>query len=97
MISFLSSITDITPYKVSTVLFPFVQISEQGGGINWSNEADRLLVLQMSIKMADINGPSKSWDLHFKWTERIVEEFYLQVCGHSCICFCTLQGTCIKW
>ena len=40
---------------------------------------DRLLTLQICIKMADISGPSKRRDLHTRWTERIVEEFYEQV------------------
>lgn len=53
------------------------KISE-GGGIDWSQEADRLLTLQICIKMADISGPSKRRDLHTRWTERIVEEFYEQ-------------------
>ena len=55
-----------------------LQISE-GGGVDWSQEADRLLTLQICIKMADISGPSKRTDLHTRWTERIVEEFYEQV------------------
>ena len=33
----------------------------------------------MLIKLADISAPTKPKDLHFKWTERIVEEFYVQV------------------
>jgi len=33
--------------------------------------------------MADISGPSKRRDLHTRWTERIVEEFYEQVCKVS--------------
>ncbi|KYO22075.1 hypothetical protein Y1Q_0000689 [Alligator mississippiensis] len=47
-------------------------------GIEWSNENDRLLVCQICIKLADINGPAKSRDLHLKWTEGIVNEFYEQ-------------------
>ena len=50
-----------------------------GHGIEWSNESDRLLVCQMCIKLADINGPAKVRDLHLKWTEGIVNEFYEQV------------------
>ena len=42
-------------------------------------ETDRLLVSQMVIKLADINGPAKRMDLHQCWTERIAEEFYEQV------------------
>ncbi|KAM6926258.1 cGMP-inhibited 3',5'-cyclic phosphodiesterase 3A [Lycodopsis pacificus] len=47
-------------------------------GIDWSNENDRLLVCQMCIKLADINGPLKHKDLHLRWTEGIVNEFYEQ-------------------
>ncbi|XP_076125499.1 cGMP-inhibited 3',5'-cyclic phosphodiesterase 3A-like [Alosa pseudoharengus] len=49
-----------------------------GAGINWSNENDRLLVCQMCIKLADINGPLKCKDLHLQWTQGIVNEFYEQ-------------------
>ncbi|CAN2391242.1 5'-cyclic phosphodiesterase [Pristimantis euphronides] len=49
-----------------------------GPGIDWSNENDRLLVCQMCIKLADINGPAKCEELHLKWTEGIVNEFYEQ-------------------
>ena len=37
-----------------------------------------MLVLQMTIKLADINGPCKRHDIHLKWTYRIAEEFYEQ-------------------
>nr|XP_031299873.1 cGMP-inhibited 3',5'-cyclic phosphodiesterase A isoform X2 [Camelus dromedarius] len=47
-------------------------------GIDWTNENDRLLVCQMCIKLADINGPAKSKELHLQWTEGIVNEFYEQ-------------------
>ncbi|XP_072000884.1 cGMP-inhibited 3',5'-cyclic phosphodiesterase 3A-like [Engystomops pustulosus] len=49
-----------------------------GPGIDWSNENDRLLVCQMCIKLADINGPAKSEELHLQWTQGIVNEFYEQ-------------------
>ncbi|CAL8261278.1 unnamed protein product [Merluccius merluccius] len=51
---------------------------DQSAGIDWSNENDRLLVCQMCIKLADINGPLKCKDLHLQWTEGIVNEFYEQ-------------------
>ncbi|KAM4617280.1 cGMP-inhibited 3',5'-cyclic phosphodiesterase 3B [Discoglossus pictus] len=47
-------------------------------GIDWGNENDRLLVCQVCIKLADINGPAKTRELHLKWTEGIVNEFYEQ-------------------
>lgn len=52
-------------------------------GIDWTNENDRLLVCQVCIKLADINGPAKIRDLHLKWTEGIVNEFYEQVKIHT--------------
>ncbi|XP_028967600.1 cGMP-inhibited 3',5'-cyclic phosphodiesterase A-like [Galendromus occidentalis] len=49
-----------------------------GSGLDWTNEADRLLVSEMAIKLSDINGPCKKRDIHVRWTHRIVEEFYEQ-------------------
>lgn len=60
----------IPPFQVNDVNSP---------GIDWTNENDRLLVCQVCIKLADINGPAKVRDLHLKWTEGIVNEFYEQV------------------
>ncbi|XP_061176791.1 cGMP-inhibited 3',5'-cyclic phosphodiesterase 3A-like isoform X4 [Saccostrea echinata] len=51
---------------------------EDAVGIDWTSETDRLLMMQMVIKLADINGPAKKHDLHVRWTERISEEFYEQ-------------------
>ena len=53
---------------------------EDAPGIDWTLETDRLLVSQMVIKLADINGPAKRLNLHKQWTYRIAEEFYEQVC-----------------
>ena len=52
---------------------------EQAVGIDWTSETDRLLIAQMVIKLADINGPAKTKNLHTQWTTRISEEFYEQV------------------
>lgn len=66
--------------KIFRTVFPFKQISDANNhGIEWNNESDRLLVCQMCIKLADINGPAKARDLHLKWTDGIVNEFYEQV------------------
>ncbi|KAF5883529.1 cGMP-inhibited 3',5'-cyclic phosphodiesterase A isoform X2, partial [Clarias magur] len=55
------------------------KVGDEGcSGIDWSNENDRLLVCQMCIKLADVNGPLKQKDLHLQWTEGIVNEFYEQ-------------------
>ena len=52
---------------------------EDATGIDWTSESDRLMVANMVIKVADINGPCKKKDLHLQWTHRISEEFYEQV------------------
>lgn len=51
---------------------------EDAAGVDWTLETDRLLVTQMVIKLADINGPAKAKNLHQSWTYRIAEEFYEQ-------------------
>ncbi|XP_056016562.1 cGMP-inhibited 3',5'-cyclic phosphodiesterase 3A-like isoform X16 [Ostrea edulis] len=51
---------------------------EDAVGLDWTSETDRLLMMQMVIKLADINGPAKRHELHVHWTERISEEFYEQ-------------------
>lgn len=53
--------------------------NETSRPINWDNEAERLLVSEIILKLADINAPLKSTDLHLAWTDRIVQEFYEQV------------------
>ncbi|XP_022244163.1 cGMP-inhibited 3',5'-cyclic phosphodiesterase A-like isoform X2 [Limulus polyphemus] len=47
-------------------------------GLDWLSETDRLLTMEMCIKLADINGPCKRHDIHVQWTYRIAEEFYEQ-------------------
>lgn len=61
------------------ILAEFNAKVNDGPGIDWTNEADRLLLMQMCIKLADINGPCKVHAIHVRWTDRIVEEFYEQV------------------
>lgn len=65
---------------VLTYLCTSLQVGDDGvSGIDWTNENDRLLVCQMCIKLADVNGPLKCKELHLQWTEGIVNEFYEQV------------------
>lgn len=60
------------------------QVGDDGvSGIDWTNQNDRMLVCQMCIKLADVNGPLKCKELHLRWTEGIVNEFYEQV--RSCL------------
>ena len=60
----------------------------EAGGVDWTSETDRLMVANMVIKMADINGPCKKRELHLSWTERICEEFYEQVEGRKSTVIC---------
>ncbi|KAK7882078.1 hypothetical protein WMY93_028252 [Mugilogobius chulae] len=55
------------------------KVGDEGvSSIDWTNENDRMLVCQMCIKIADVNGPLKNKELHLQWTEGIVNEFYEQ-------------------
>ena len=68
--------------SVNSCINPFfLQMdSVDGCCIDWSAEQDRLLVLQMIIKMSDISSPTKKYDIQIQWTKAIEEEFYRQVC-----------------
>ena len=37
-----------------------------------------MLVMEIIIKLADVNGPMKEHQLHCQWTDRIAAEFYEQ-------------------
>ncbi|KAJ1557520.1 cAMP-specific 3',5'-cyclic phosphodiesterase 4C, partial [Cladochytrium tenue] len=39
---------------------------------------DRLLLMQMLMKCADVANPTKEWPLYKEWTDRIIEEWYCQ-------------------
>lgn len=55
------------------------KVGDEGvSSIDFANENDRMLVCQMCIKIADVNGPLKNKELHLQWTEGIVNEFYEQ-------------------
>lgn len=72
---------DFITVLTQTILCTSPQVGDEGvSGIDWTNENDRLLVCQMCIKLADVNGPLKCKELHLQWTEGIVNEFYEQVC-----------------
>uniref|UniRef100_UPI00398E4A6E cGMP-inhibited 3',5'-cyclic phosphodiesterase 3B isoform X3 n=1 Tax=Pristiophorus japonicus TaxID=55135 RepID=UPI00398E4A6E len=71
--------TDLKKHFDFLAEFNSKQVNEVNNpGIDWTNENDRLLVCQVCIKLADINGPAKRRDLHLQWTEGIVNEFYEQ-------------------
>ncbi len=57
-----------------------------GGGIEWTSETDRLLVMQMLIKLSAIGGPAKPKDQHLGWVSRLSEEFCLQGDTERALC-----------
>lgn len=56
-----------------------LQYVQSSSPIDWQSEEERMGIMKMLIKMADINGPTKCEELHLLWTECITEEFYQQV------------------
>eukprot|EP00899_Mesostigma_viride_P018656 jgi/Mesvir1/26792/Mv20560-RA.2 len=42
------------------------------------SDTDRLLLMQIALKVADIGHSAKKLDIHRRWTAAITEEFYLQ-------------------
>eukprot|EP00899_Mesostigma_viride_P013751 jgi/Mesvir1/22377/Mv17872-RA.4 len=41
-------------------------------------ESDRVLLLQMALKVADLGHAAKTLPLHLEWSHRVTEEFYKQ-------------------
>lgn len=87
-------INKICTYNMIIGFWFFCQVGDDGcSGIDWTNENDRLLVCQMCIKLADVNGPLKCKDLHLQWTEGIVNEFYEQVSLEIRVCLSVLLSS----
>ncbi|GBM99205.1 Calcium/calmodulin-dependent 3',5'-cyclic nucleotide phosphodiesterase 1 [Araneus ventricosus] len=40
---------------------------------------DKAKVLSLMLHCCDISHPAKDWNLHFRWTQRLMEEFFRQV------------------
>lgn len=40
--------------------------------------SDKQLCMNIAMHIADISNPSKTWDMSFKWTEWLYEEFFAQ-------------------
>ncbi|CAI9716861.1 cGMP-inhibited 3 3' [Octopus vulgaris] len=70
--------TDLKRHFEILSLFNAKVNHDDAPGIEWNSEPDRMLVMQMVIKLADINGPAKKRSLHINWTRRISDEFYDQ-------------------
>ncbi|KAJ3415258.1 cAMP-specific 3',5'-cyclic phosphodiesterase 4D [Chytridiales sp. JEL 0842] len=41
-------------------------------------EEDRTLLWKMIIKCADVSNPTKAWPIYEKWTDRVLQEFFMQ-------------------
>jgi len=52
--------------------------SRKAAGELTNKREDRLLVLKMALKCADISHTAKTPVLHQNWTQRVTEEFYQQ-------------------
>lgn len=49
---------------------------KQESSIDPNNPEDKLLILRMAVKAADVAHPCKSQALHLCWTARVTREFY---------------------
>lgn len=45
-----------------------------------SNRADKLLVMKIALKAADISNVARPEQIYRKWTSNLTEEFFAQVC-----------------
>lgn len=45
----------------------------------WFDRIDRAKTMSLILHAADISHPAKSWNLHYRWTMALMEEFFLQV------------------
>ena len=47
-------------------------------GLDKDEPRDRQAILRLALKACDIGHATRKWDLHFKWSSLITEEFYRQ-------------------
>ena len=53
-------------------------LSQRSPTTHPSTDERQLLLLQVTLHMADVSNTAKPWDIYGQWLERITEEFYLQ-------------------
>ncbi|XP_071941932.1 dual specificity calcium/calmodulin-dependent 3',5'-cyclic nucleotide phosphodiesterase 1A-like [Antedon mediterranea] len=59
--------------------FHFQQIKQIKSWIGVSGECvDKAKALSLILHCSDISHPAKHWDLHYKWTRLLMQEFFLQ-------------------
>ena len=57
----------------------FQQIKEMKRAVVTPDTLDRGSTMAFIVHAADISHPTKVWELHKKWTDGLVEEFFRQV------------------
>ncbi|RWS26203.1 uncharacterized protein B4U80_09656 [Leptotrombidium deliense] len=76
LLSSLILATDIT--QQATYLKRFKQQLSPSAHFSMSNAENRLFILQIALKCADLGNPCRPWVLSQRWTKQICAEFYRQ-------------------
>ncbi|XP_050419545.1 dual specificity calcium/calmodulin-dependent 3',5'-cyclic nucleotide phosphodiesterase 1A isoform X3 [Patella vulgata] len=58
--------------------FHFQQIKNMKNLLSMPENIEKSKALSLVLHCADISHPAKDWDLHKKWTDFLLEEFFLQ-------------------
>uniref|UniRef100_UPI00358E9F8D high affinity 3',5'-cyclic-AMP phosphodiesterase 7A-like n=1 Tax=Myxine glutinosa TaxID=7769 RepID=UPI00358E9F8D len=54
------------------------QLLMEHGALDMTDAAQRHLILQISLKCADISNPCRPWHVSHRWGEKVCEEFFRQ-------------------
>lgn len=58
--------------------YHFQQIKNMRNHLSMPETIDKTKALSLMIHCADISHPAKDWNLHHRWTELLIEEFFRQ-------------------
>lgn len=58
--------------------YHFQQIKNMRSHLSLPETIDKTKALSLAIHCADISHPAKDWNLHHRWTELLIEEFFRQ-------------------
>lgn len=80
-----------TVYRLFDILIMATDISQQAGYLkrfrdtlstnkilDMSDAQNRLFVMQIALKCADLGNSCRPWSLSLRWTQQICEEFFRQ-------------------
>ncbi|XP_042301684.1 calcium/calmodulin-dependent 3',5'-cyclic nucleotide phosphodiesterase 1A isoform X2 [Sceloporus undulatus] len=56
----------------------FQQIKSMRHSLQQTEGIDKARAMSLILHAADISHPSKAWELHFRWTKALMEEFFRQ-------------------